>query len=283
MYDPDEVAKCDDIDSFICCICLLLTKKPYVCKAKWNAIIWNKCLDDYKDKRCPLCRSEEGFYLSDLQASVQDESIILKWRYKDCEEDIKISEFTNHLKKCPNAPYRCSSFPYWKVIIKRKEMHTHKKECDFTKVRCRYFHSHIIIRKELESHERDYWEFRTMMCIGCKDNFYKSNLPGHIASCLEYPLEWMNCKDKVRRCDFNNHPTVWLKSMVKCLAFEKWEFITTRDKIEEHQRVCKYVYDYHLSIITELKENIKAKNKVITELSNKLKEESQPKGFLGFF
>jgi hypothetical protein len=30
MFDSDEVVKCDDIDAFICCICLLLTKKPYV-------------------------------------------------------------------------------------------------------------------------------------------------------------------------------------------------------------------------------------------------------------
>ncbi|CAI2375643.1 unnamed protein product [Moneuplotes crassus] len=282
VFDSDQVAKCDDIDSFICCICLLLTKKPYICYSKCSAIICKSCLDGYKDKRCPMCRSEEGFYFSDLHASVQDESISLKCRYKDCEEEIKMSDFTEHLKKCPNAPYRCSSFPACKAIIKRKEVHSHKNECEYMKVRCKYFHSHILLRKDLENHEENVCEFRTMMCIGCKDSFYKGTLPEHIKTCEEYPLECPNCKKKVKRSEFKDHPDTCQKAIIKCIAFEKCQHLSTRDKIEDHQRKCEHVYDYQLSLIHELQETINAKNMVIQELSDELKQKND-KGIFGFF
>jgi len=269
MFDSDEVSKCDDIDSFICCICLLLTKKPYVCLAKCNAILCSSWISSFKDTRCPLCRSEKGFKLSQDQAIVQDKSIILKWKYADCDAEIKMSEFTKHLQKCQYASFRCTSYPNCDVLLKRKDIHVHKNECGFVKIRCRHFHSHLVLRKDLIDHENN-WEFKMIPCKGCKVNYYKSALKAHEENCKDYPISCDNWNLEIKRNWFYDHQKIWAKVIVNWIAFDSWKFNTTRDDIEKHQRQCEFVYDILQAKIAEMTENISAKNVLITNMNNQL-------------
>lgn len=269
MFDPDQVSKCDDIDSHVWCMCLMLTKKPMVWGAKCSAIAWQKWVKEYKDKdaRWPIWRAEKGFHWSLEQAIKQEDSILMKWKYKDWDAELTIKKFYDHLSKWAHAPYRWAEFPECKAIIKRKDVHSHKMEWGYWKVRCRYFHSHLLYRVDLENHEQNEWEFKTLICKGWMKSFYKSALQKHIESCNLYPIKCQNCNENVKREDLEIHGDHWPKVLIPWLGYKLCKFQTSRDKLEDHQKQCEGVYYTHLEIIQDYKDQLDAKNELIQMLN----------------
>jgi hypothetical protein len=56
------------------------------------------------------------------------------------------------------------------------------------------------------------------------------------------------------------------------LAYEKCNFETVREALEEHQRRCEHVYDIQKEMIAEMQENLEAKNHLIRTLTQQLND-----------
>ena len=175
FYDIDNLIQKDNIDDYICPICLYLLKNPLNCSdAKNSHSFCKECILKYiqqnNNNTCPTCKQIfQSIIKNDIIESLNKLSFNCYFKKEGCNKIILYSDYLNHINNCEyNNVYECHIKKY---NYKRKEfeicgikdnkinIENHLKSCAFMKFYC-VFCNENILQKDLEEHVQNICKFK---------------------------------------------------------------------------------------------------------------------------
>lgn len=209
------VSKVDDIDRYICPICLCLLNNPHTLNCRHVFCI--KCLQSLRTTNCPICRTK--YYNLVEESKLKDEInnfLILCNKCNithtivggDCKQYIYLCNkyvtqpnFFNHLKnECGSDKTGIIDIcEFCNEIFRKENLKQHSIECPKKLIQCIYCNSYIgqgVIANHINNH--------LIKCETCKGTFKAIIIEEHRLKCV--PKQFKDNKNisKVRQINTSN-------------------------------------------------------------------------------
>ena len=167
-------------DSYICKICHLLSRDPYLSECCGH-LFCKSCLDNITkasaiSNACPICRDEEfkTFRNKAIDREIREFHIYCTNKEKGCEWQGELNDINNHLGNsdgCQFEEMKCSN--ECGKMMERQYLTSHvKMECPRCKVNCQYCHD----TGELQFIEGQHKEECPKFSIPCPNNCEVENI-----------------------------------------------------------------------------------------------------------
>ena len=104
FYNRDNIIQnehIDNLENFICPICLAILKRPKFCSSKENSHSFCKeCIDKYleKNNKCPICKNTfENKTKSEFEKQLHKFNFKCIFHKEGCKKIINYSDYFNHI------------------------------------------------------------------------------------------------------------------------------------------------------------------------------------------
>ena len=169
FYNRDNIVQnehIENLENFICPICLAILKRPKFCSSKENSHSFCKeCIEKYleKNNKCPICKNIfENKTKSVIEKQLYTFNFKCIFHKEGCPKIINYLDYFNHINECKysNILYKCQvekynylnkEFEKCNYIGNIKEIENHFKLCAFIKYKC-IFCKEIILQISLMEH-----------------------------------------------------------------------------------------------------------------------------------
>ena len=174
FYDSDNLIQKDNIEDFICPICLSVLKNPQSCSDNKNSHSFCKeCIETYihenNNNTCPTCKQIfQNKINNDINESLNKLSFNCYYKNEGCNKIISYSEYLNHINNCEyNNEYEChvkkfnyinKEFEICGVKDNKTNIENHLKSCALMKFNC-IFCNEDILQMDLEEHIQNKCKF----------------------------------------------------------------------------------------------------------------------------
>ena len=219
-----------------CPICHNLIFSPVTC-SKCDNIVDKGCLNKWKMRStsCPIngCAS---LTLKPNSIHLAIDTVKLKCKNSGCQEVIRLTDYYDHLKKCPFEDYKCNNIDC-QFVGNLEQVKKHVIICPKGEKLCKYCNSRFSA-KEISFHE-DNCNLRKMSCKICNSNNITLNVfDDHLKKCvnLNQKVKCEFCKNSIIFDDFKDHARKCSGSQfIKCSYCEK---NYAYDDFKEHIILC---------------------------------------------
>ena len=162
----DNLIDQENIEDFICPICLNILNNPISCSDKKNSHSFCKnCIDKYLEENdnCPTCKLKFGYKINEeLYNTLVKLNFICEFKKEGCSKIIPYSDYLTHINNCKyyNKQFEClimkynyesKSFEKCGYLGNKIEIEIHFKKCAFINYKCLFCNKNII-NMDLENH-----------------------------------------------------------------------------------------------------------------------------------
>ena len=162
----DNLIDQENIEDFICPICLNILNNPISCSDKKNSHSFCKnCIDKYLEQNdnCPTCKLKFGYKINEeLYNTLVKLNFICEFKKEGCSKIIPYSDYLTHINNCKyyNKQFEClimkynyesKSFEKCGYLGNKIEIEIHFKKCAFINYKCLFCNKNII-NMDLENH-----------------------------------------------------------------------------------------------------------------------------------
>ena len=167
IYNKDNAIEKDNMEDFICPICLNILKDPISCSSNKNAHSFCKeCIDQYLEgnNKCPTCKINFEYKKNnELNNSLNKLSFECLFKKEGCNDILSYSEYLNHINNCKydnDIEYECNIQKYnydKKEFVKcgyienKINIEQHFKKCGLSEYKCLFCDKNIL-QMDIEKH-----------------------------------------------------------------------------------------------------------------------------------